>query len=1134
MGLITQLVKYKDAQGRELDSYAANVLDLHDIRMQFRAKFNVVLSAGVTVSVNDNTMTITGANWEQYGAIAGATITGTIVATGGASASFSGQTILHVEADYMVVDDTLTDGTYNAGEIVFSLNPQAFELLINLVPSTETGSEFSLIDGNVNRFYVQGIDALTPGGSGLGFEQPGVLSGGNIIIPTIFRQADEYDDPVYEINIPDFVNYLYNNPEYFAGTDCVKFWVKASCIPVATNPAIRISTIHTSTTGNTGYLDESFNGFSSGTLTDPPYTLAAVDLHVAGDLVSVVDPTTTTNFQIKVNGVFTAGSKYGIAFWHTIGIDDDHFFDAHYENNTMLARNENLPNGASADIVGSLNSLGAGVVIDNVNISQTGGQATFTGQILPNSAFTTEILGKLEGKRGYKLCVKVENPTLTGTNIRPIWLTASEGQLTKYVPPLGPWTEAFGYTVKDHKGNAYPYVPGDGGLVAQRMITEDDVLVDLHLRVPRPSYQATTGETFTGLSVSIVAQKFTGERFELEPGIDITFADYDVINDAVDVAYSVPRGFKLPPTSDRNTITVNRYLPDDNANYYGLQIKYGVLMDWRYWLSEPNADSDFNGDKTKDWQHYQNGQWQIILLFELHTPDGSYVNDVNLNHETYNQWEGESGMEYFRMDGTQVTVPIEGEITRVVAKHRVPVGWAWNPISVWGMLTNEPYQSAFRWTTSTVLPDGGVVQNPFSPLPGEAGARLSFTSSGLPGTVANDVAVVESYFDPSKTSILNGSSFGARIFGEARKLSDSQPFWNRYKETVTFAKLPSISTVERLLKECCEPRKVIGDPVSQEKKYNDVTSHCIAGEEVEFTLLKGSTASAYLVESVPVPNANGWHSCTLSWHHIIQAEGPGCYSLMVTVNSAGVEITFKVETYELFPATRVDANGNTVPHENTIGDVCVTGLYNFNDVKNGLDMTDSNIVDSVRVKGVFGKYQPNSQIDNEMDGRYRKQKVVRQYDDEYNLKTAPISGKYMRLLLYILLHENECWVTDYNWENLEYYREINVIVSATPALVHEEQIARKVPVTCKFKDKLSNSISSYNNRNASKVPTVITIGGNLTVNGGDIYNSEGDLIDSFTGPNYILDDTTVIFNVNGVLNQSVTVPSMVDHTFNVG
>lgn len=1115
MGLTTLLAEFTDKQGRIKNSYVSNVLDEQFIKLVFLTKFNVVLSSSVMVRAEDNTLQIIGGSWEDYGVTVGCTMSGTITPVDGGSSVFTTVLVTHVEEDYIVLDlDTpLTPRDFNGGQLIFDVNPQGFEILVNLVQSTENGNEFSLIDGTASRFVVEGIDTLTELGSVLAFEEVGDLSGGCIISPTIGRNADYYNSldeasyKVYQVNIPTFTNYLYNNPEYFAGTDCVKLWIQASVIPVILNPAIKMSTIYTTSTGNTGYLNESFNGY------DTEYSIESVDLFVGGLPAPDVDPTATTNFQVKVNGPFNDDSKYGIAFWHTISIDDDHFFNAHYENNTMLCKTEAISAGGSPDIVGSLNSLGAGVVIEDVIISETGAQATFTGKIVPNTEFTTEILGKSEGNRGYKLAVKVEDPELDEDYIRPIWLTAAEGQMTKFVPPLGPWLEAFGYTVTTHGGDLTGYAPGEAAgiptLVPIGIITEDDVLVDLHLRVPRPSYQLTTGETFTGFSVSIVAQKFTGETFELEPGIDINFSDYDIIGDAVEVDYTFPRGFKLPPASDRNAITVERYPSDDNANFYGLSIKYGLLMDWRYWLSQANADSDFNGEKNKDWFHYQTGEWTVALLFELHTPDGSYVNDVNLQHESYDQWLGKSTLEFYRLDGTQVNVPIEGEITRVLARHRLPTGWGWITPSVWGMITNEPFESQFRWTTSTVLPDGGIVQNPFSPLAGQVGARLTFVSSGLPGTVANDTAVIEEYWDPSKTSYQNGSSFTARINGRARKGTDQENFWNRLKETVMPVKIPSPETVERLLKECCEFRKVIGDTVSQEKKYNDVTSHCVSGENVTFTLLKGSAPSGYAVDSTPVPNSNGWHSCTLSWHHIIQAAGPGCYNLMANVESAGIEISFKVEAYELFPATKTKPDGTVVPHDNTLGDVCVTGLFNFNDIKNGLDMTDSGIVDSVRIKGVFGRYQPNTQIDNELDGRYRKQKVVRQNDDEYTLKTAPISGKFMRLLLYILLHENECWVTDYNPYNIEYYREVNVIVSETPTLNHEQYISRKVPVSVKFKDKLSNSISSYNNRNASKVPTTITIGGNVTIEGGTVMNSDGSYTEDFTGPTFVLPDTTV-------------------------
>lgn len=1107
MALVFEHISFTDAQGRTLNNYLSNVQDAHTIVFNVRAKFSLEILGGISVTVVDNTITLNGGgDWQDYGAVTGSFVSGSIGA-----GSLASTEILHVEENYIVLDSmSLTPGTFSTGSLEFAIDPQAFLFQLNLTPSTGVGSASSLIDGTSNYYKAEGIDTLTAGGlTNIPFTEQGTLSGATQVSAIVERLADSFGDKVYKVSISGFKNFLWTTSAPFAGDDSPKLWIRASVLPFVSDPSTSISAMHTTPVGNLGFFDEVFNG---GT---PAYSLQSISYQVAGVASPAVDYVQSTEFTAVVTGTFAAGSKFGIGFFHEIQIGDDQFFNAHIENNSMLCAAENLPVGSSADIVGNLNSVGAGVNIADVTISQGGTSATISGVITPNPDFTTVIGAKAETSRMYRHSVKVENSTFTDDFIQPVWITLSHTQLIRFVPPLGSFG-GFGYTVRNHHNDGVPFVTGDGGLIPESLITEDDVAIELSFALPRPSEQIVLGRTFTGITLSVVAFKSTTEFFRFETA-DIPFSPFPVVDDAVPVNQVSQRSFRLPPTSTHNEISVERNDGIDTLTNFGLAVSYGVLLDWRYWIPEPNASSEFFVlGQDKDWFHYQTGDWRVALLCEIHTTDGDYRNFVRLNHQTYDDWEGSSEIKYFRMDGTPLTKPPTGEISRVQVRHTAPSGFAWQPGSVWGWVGAEPFQAQIRWIISSYLQHGNVVQNPLQPLVGLTLCSLSFELS-------DTVAVFDTLFDPDKIATENGVSFTGRVQGTVRKGAEFDAVWNTHKETVTPVKIFSPVEIEKLLKECCESRRVIADEDSLDLWKNDITSHPIPGDEVTFELRKGGTAADYAVITAELPNAAGWFGGTIAWRDVLFSNGLGCYDLYATSTAAGFEQTFLVEKYELWPASRLDADGNSVPHENTIGDCRLLVVYNFHDVKNGIDFTDSGLVDTLRVKGVFGKYQPNMQIENTIDAFYKKQKEVRRNDDTFELKTSHLSGKYVRMLTYMLLHENECIMSDYNWYNLEYYRTEAVIVMETPQLGHQDVVTRKVPVSCKFQSKLANSISSYNNRNASKVPTMITIGGNISVSGGTVYNSESTYEATFTGPTFVLPNTTV-----NVYEMVAGVPVLVD------
>jgi len=1084
--------KSVDKQGRELPYYAANALDKHYIVVRFRVKYGINLTAA------GNTITITGANdtlilgsgtWAEYGAKDGASITGSVdgVAIAG------GLTINYINGNVMVLSAThgyTTPATYDVADLNFNTFPEAVQFDVNLVPSTSNGFPESVLDGNVNRFRAVETDTLVVGGATIDFEQIGIKSGGSDIDPIIERFTDQFGEYVYEIRFGDFTQFIYTDGSPFTGADSVKFWMNIKAFPDALNNGVFSETNYLTPDGQTGFFDEVFDAIPT------EFEITSVDLTVAGDAVSKVDFTQPTDFQIKVKAIDgssiynVANSRFGIGFFTLIQPETDNWYEtAHVESNTMLCSQEDI---AVADtivpitVIGRFNSANSKVDITDfqVFINVALDEATFVGTITPNADYTNLINDLAPEDRDYRLAVKVEDHSLSGNLIRPVWLTASYSQLEKYVPPLGGYV--MGFSIKDHDDNALFWTPT--GFITN---TEDDLKIEVTFKLPKETQQIANDRFFQNVHLSVIAKKFTGERFTLEGRYSFELGNF-LPDETQPISGSVSRAFTLPPSSDKTTVNIARDPSQDTLTQFAIKANYGVMLDWRYWIPLAGVSDDFFGSETKDWFPYQTPDWEVGLFVELETTDGNYENFLQLNHNTYDDWTGTSTINFYTEDLTPITKPIAGQITIVEAVHVVPSPYLWNSSTVYGEIDVRPAESQPRWMSSTVLPYGIDPSNPLTPLAGEVGCEI---------TIVGNTVTLRTKFNPNLINFQNGLTFTSKIYGFARKGVDVDNFFNRTKVDVDVAKKTTIGDVERILKECCETRTVISD--LDDPSRSDVTGHVWAGDDVEFVLYKDGVPASYILPSEVLPASAGVFFTQLNWYAISQSDGFGCFEVRVNEDVAGLTNSYTIENYELLKYSR----------EITKGQVRLMTYFDFVDVKTGYDYTGSGFIDSVRLHGGFGWYQPNFEIENATDYSYSREKIRRIERGTYEMKAYDLSGKLKRLVILMLKNENICWLTDYNWENDEYFLDlVHVIVEESPVIGYQDVFTRRNPLTVKFREKLDNNISAFNSPNAAKIPPVIVIEGNSGGSG---------------------DDTIVDIFVDGVFDQTVTVPFGDDATFNI-
>jgi hypothetical protein len=511
-------------------------------------------------------------------------------------------------------------------------------------------------------------------------------------------------------------------------------------------------------------------------------------------------------------------------------------------------------------------------------------------------------------------------------------------------------------------------------------------------------------------------------------------------------------------------------------------------------------------------------------MFELNTTDGSYFNFVDLTHETYDQWPFDASISYFTLDGTPLTKPLADEATVVRADFTLdePMNWL---SGVWGHITVEPREGGPRWMSSTVLPGGNVTANPLQPLNGEVGCKLTLTGVG------NKTARLETVIEPGNTVWQNGVSFTARIEGPYRDGEETEVTWNRVKQDTDFAQKPFMFTGEdRGFESCCDPQMKLADEVDLIGWKNDWTGAWERGDTVTFVLTKNGELTGFQPTALPFPETPNAYYCSFNWHDVLLTDGPGCYVLTTEVEYAGLTGSKVWGNFRLWPYSYLDLNGERVRSEISEGTVAITSEFNDNNVKEGINFTGARVTDTVRLKGKFGFFQPNTEIDNIQYTDRSMVKVRREDDMDYELRTAILTRCTVYPLLRHLNYENSCWVSDYNADNFDDYKEVSLIVKEGADIEHLEG-SNTVKIKAKFEPKVKLSITNYDDDNptasASAPPAVVS-------NIAGIVNSNNSFEVFFTPPGpYPLEDIQVEVYVNDVLDQSFTTPSMVDITLNI-
>lgn len=289
----------------------------------------------------------------------------------------------------------------------------------------------------------------------------------------------------------------------------------------------------------------------------------------------------------------------------------------------------------------------------------------------------------------------------------------------------------------------------------------------------------------------------------------------------------------------------------------------------------------------------------------------------------------------------------------------------------------------------------------------------------------------------------------------------SSEIFNRTKKVFKIVQLPKLITIEDYgVKDCCDVYNVFAELQQTETWKNDITSAWVklfeSTDTASFVLKKDDVAVsnyALIVKSFDVEKEEYSKYVTINWSEVLSQEGAGCYTLEVSSNISGQSQTTIWGMYRLQPYSSSLAKNQ----------IRIKAVFNqFHSIED-IDFTNSNIVDTLRVYGMFGNRRPNFQIDNNINQKRNVENIVREQLNTYELLTDPVKSNYTNKLIDLyLLSETDLYLTDHNdFNHVQTYKDFNVVVQESPE-VDYKNLSNLASVKCVLSDKVKNKRSFYN------------------------------------------------------------------------
>ena len=616
-----------------------------------------------------------------------------------------------------------TDNVVNGILIVADKEPDSIDIEFNLAPNGSTSLN-SIIDAELNRFRlypVVGLTPLTP----YPMTQLGNKSGGyykDVELTLMGTPGAGWRD--YKVTYKFFqygiIKDGFPEPNYYDSADCIAPIVKATAFAQLGNPNAIMTDKSENVEANTGGYDENYNGGLS------LYGKESISwFDSLGNPIDKLDYSGTSTFVAVVNapGQNNPLSTYRLGLvWRPT---DDTYYKNLPDNiaQNLLALIPEVDFIADGVVVpgpflGETSSTGARWDFANIKFELTGvDELTITGTIIPNIEANDLFANIVDGGRKSTLWVSIGDYLLDNTTNSKRVSLKLEDQDNYDAPTIGVQIpNVISQELYDHGVNIIT-------LPEPQTTTEDDVLYISELLL-------IDGVQYEGIRTRIEAFNTVNEEsFVLEENY-FSFNNVPQISGQFQPDFLLPRGFNLPPSTDRNWISVKRKASLDVPGFYGIEIQYGYLSDWRYWLQQSNVNNDFFDlllasqfyGKNKNWQRFYSGDWVIRLSYFTRVAG---VDDFNHQEIGIRPYEDDADVTtnvsfLVLSNGTTPNDLVANELIEITAV----LTWATGAYTNWwAEITYEDFEAGNRWVISDQLPQGNVNSNPLKPIAGQVGLQ---------------------------------------------------------------------------------------------------------------------------------------------------------------------------------------------------------------------------------------------------------------------------------------------------------------------------------------------------------------------------------------------------------------------------
>lgn len=532
------------------------------------------------------------------------------------------------------------------------------------------------------------------------------------------------------------------------------------------------------------------------------------------------------------------------------------------------------------------------------------------------------------------------------------------------------------------------------------------------------------------------------------------WSDVQVNNDGVAlINKSVNIAENFPTTAGSRRQASVRYTGDnDTISEFTVRFQCPLILNWRYWIEQANAFVQFYPNQNKNYINYFDSPYTIAIRTEVENDTTIYRHDAPVDayydyDETFTsvpeEWQGTTEWEIYDEDNNLVTDFINGQVNRVLVRFNT-VQTATDG-QTWGQMTIEPFESAPRYLLSSNYNTDGDVTNPIIPLTGQTKLKKTVVST----TEVTFEALVD-------TTRLNGSEFKMTC-----KFYNDNP--TKIEQVRTKNEI-SLITPQIIINEpeendnygalCCDVFPVFASNDNDTYK-NDVSSAWAfipKSGSLTFELYKDDVLATTQPTITTFVNESRAKYCTINWQDVFQIDGIGCYVLKVIQTNVLLQDTVtEWATYKLMEWTT----------ENVAGFVNFRANFNYNQNIEGIDFSNSNVIDCINVYGFFGNRDPRTEIDNVVYNTRLQTSVKRENLNQYEFGSDPIGKLFTRKLLDLyFLSETDLYVTDNNAFNHEQYIYKRVIVNEVPKPEYY-QYSRKAKVSALFGDKIVNQKTHF-------------------------------------------------------------------------